>query len=123
MPYSSYWEQQGVLFVFSGIVTDQDLLEANLDIYDDPRFMDLRYEVANFLDVTEFNVTSDMIRKVADLDYAASKRNPNIAVAIVDTSAVIKGLANMWAYSGGAEVWESELFEDEVLAREWLGER
>ena len=56
MPYELIWEARGVLCRFSGIASDDDLRQANFDIYSNPKFEEIDYELVDFTDVTEFNV-------------------------------------------------------------------
>lgn len=121
MSYSIFWEEKGVRWKFSGEVTDQEMLDANKEFYDSPVFYDMRYQIGDFLEVTDFKVSSDTVKVLARLDLEASEKNPNVKVAFVVTNVMIKGLTRMWDLSGGGTHWESSAFEDEASAREWLG--
>lgn len=120
MPYTTRWEDEGTRTVFTGIVTDEDLIRCNTDVYDDPRFSTLRYEIGNFLDVTEYSATSDTVRMVAQMDRAAAKKNPNVKVAIIATEAITIGLTRMYEMSAGDTSWEVRIFGDEQSARGWI---
>jgi hypothetical protein len=102
MPYTTHWEDRGIRWVFTGVLTNEELLNANLDIYDDPRFMEMRYQVVDFLQVTNFNVTPEVVREIGILDEKASQRNPDVKVAVIATNLFHKGLTRMWELSGGA---------------------
>ena len=91
MPYVTHWEDEGVRWVFSGFVTDDDLLRCNLEAYGDPRFESLRYEIADFRAVEDFSAGPETVKRVARMDRDQSVRNPRVKVAILATAAVIKG--------------------------------
>ena len=75
-----------------------------------------------FSDSVEFEASSETVRRVANMDAEASKRNPNIIVAIVASQLVIRGLANLYRLNSeiAGGTWETEFFETEQEAREWL---
>jgi hypothetical protein len=120
MACTTHWEDTGVLWVFTGEVTDEDLLSINLALYEDARFPELTYAIANYLDVTTFSATSDMIRRIAVMDRTAAQINPNLKIASIATKDLIKGLTRMYELSADTS-WEVGSFEDEQSAREWIG--
>ena len=120
MPYETHWENEGIRRVFSGIVTDGDLLRCNLELYDDARFESIRYEIADFRAGESFTVTAKTLRRVARMDGDQAVRNPSVKVAVIATAAVQKGLAQVYALSGGDTPWVTEVFDSEEDARAWL---
>ena len=120
MPYETHWEDEGIRWVFSGIVTDDDLLRCNLELYDDERFESIRYEIADFRAGESFAVTAKTLRRVARMDKDQAVRNPSVKVAVIAAAAVQKGLAQVYALSGGDTLWVTEVFDTEEDARAWL---
>ena len=120
MPYETHWEDEGIHWVFSGIVTDDDLLRCNLELYDDARFESIRYEIADFRAGESFTVTAKTLRRVARMDRDQAVRNPSVKVAVIATAAVQKGLAQVYALSGGDTPWVTEVFDSEEDARAWF---
>ena len=122
MSYELIWEDRGVLFQFQNVVTGDELVQSNLDVYADPKFESIEYELAMFSDSVEFEASSETVRRVANMHAEASKRNPNIIVAIVASQLVIRGLANLYRLNSeiAGGTWETEFFETEQEAREWL---
>ena len=123
MPYEIHWEDEGIRWVFVGIVTDDDLLRCNLELYDDARFESIQYEIADFRAGESFTVTPKTLRRVARMDRDQAVRNPNVKVAVIATAAVQKGLARMYALSGGDTLWVTEVFDTEEDARVWVSGR
>ena len=120
MPYEMHWENEGIRWAFSGVVTDGDLLRCNLELYDDARFESIRYEIADFRAAESFTVTAKTLRRVARMDADQAVRNPSVKVAVIATAAVQKGLAQVYALSGGDTPWVTEVFDSEEDARVWL---
>ena len=121
MPYETRWEPEGVHWTYSGVLSDDDVLRSNLEIYDDARFDTIRYQILNLLEVKEFAASAGAMRTVSRMDKDQAVRNPNVKVAIVATAALIRGMANVYTLSGGDNFWEVQVFENEADARAWVG--
>ena len=124
MPYELIWEDHGLLFTFRDAVTGDELVQCNLDAYSDPRFESIEYELVIFSESVVFKASTETVRRVAEMDAGASKRNPKLVVVIVASQTVIRGLANLYhiqhEVTGGP--WKMEYFETEEEARRWLAE-
>jgi hypothetical protein len=120
MAYELFWEERGVLWKFAGKVSSQEALKSNLDIYGDARFDSLRYEIADFSDVVDFEMNELDIKKVAFFDKAASKSNARIKVALVAPTPIAKALLEQYAVHSDPSPWEVCLFEKLDEARAWL---
>ncbi len=124
MAYDLIWEKQGVVFRFSGVASDHDLRQANLDFHNHPKFESLEYSIVDFTDVTKLEFSSHAVRLVASTDVEASKRNPSLRVAIVGEELLLIGLANMYRahleLEGGT--WEQGQFATVDEARAWLAD-
>ena len=121
MPYELTWEERGVLIRFWDVVSDHDLMQSNLDCYDNPRFETAGYEIADFTEATKLAFSSGTLRRVAELDFKASKRNPAMRLAVVGEELLLLGLANMYRalfdLEGG--IWEQAQFATVDEARPW----
>jgi len=124
MSYKIDWEERGVVLSFAGGFGNDDFIQANIELYEDPRFACIRYQIFDLLEVASYPVDSNAIRKIAELDAIAFETNPNIKVAVVANKLVVKGLLNMYnAYfeiAGNQSRWESEMFDTVEDARKWL---
>ena len=122
MPYELIWEARGAVCRFSGVASDHDLRQANLDTFNHPRFADIDYQLVDFTDVTRLDFSIDVMRWAADWDLQASKRNPSVRVAIVGEDQLLIGLTNMYRIildiQGGP--WEQGQFATVDKARAWL---
>ena len=120
MAYETFWEEKGIKWVFSGDLTNDDLLKCNQELYEDPRFIDIDYEICNFIAVENFPVESRVVQHVAKMDMEQSKRNPNIKVAVISNKLVMRGLTRMYEITGDGSAWETQFFENEEDARAWI---
>ena len=78
MPHETHWEDEGIRWVFVGIVTDDDLLRCNLELYDDARFESIRYEIADFRAGESFVVTAKTLRRVARMDRRSEEHTSEL---------------------------------------------
>jgi hypothetical protein len=120
MPYEMHWEAEGVRWVYTGTMTDEDVLRSNLEAYEDPRFDSIKYQIADLRAVKEFAASSRTIRELSRMDRDQASRNPHVRVAILAADDFTRGMANMYALSGGGAPWQVEIFETEEDARAWL---
>ena len=123
MSYETFWEEKGIRWVFTGILTSEDLLRSNLELYEDERFDTIEYELADFTGIESYAATAETIRRVARMDRDQSVRNPELKVALIATKDVHRGLAQVYALSGGDTPWSIGVFETEEEARVWLAGR
>ena len=65
MSYELIWEDRGVLFQFWDVVSGDELVQSNLDVYADPRFESIECELVIFSDSVEFVASSESVRRVA----------------------------------------------------------
>ena len=78
MPYATTWEESGVVWTFRGQVTGDEILRANQEIYRDPRFHRLTYQIVDLTAVERFDVTEDDMAMVAVQDRAAARDRPSV---------------------------------------------
>ena len=121
MPYEIDWQPMGVIYRFSGVVSDEDLRAATAEVYASPLLLTMKYLIADFSLIEEFAVSSATVRMVADSDSRVSKTNPDVKVAIISTAVFMRGMSNIYAithqlYEGS---WTTKIFECEEDARSW----
>ncbi|MBD3367182.1 MAG: hypothetical protein GF405_03270 [Candidatus Eisenbacteria bacterium] len=122
MSYETHWEPDGVRWVYRGVMTDDDILRSNLELYDDPRFDTLKYQIADLRGIESFEGSARAVRRLSRMDRDQAVRNPNVKVAILADEALVRGIANVYAMSGVDAPWETRVFESEKEARAWLAE-
>lgn len=122
MAYELIWEPEGVVIKYSDFVSDADIQQANLDLFDDPRFEALKFEICDYTDVDGLDRSSEIVRWVAEFDIRASERNPSVRVAVVGEQPLLKGVTNMYRAEfelrGGK--WGQGQFATVKEARIWL---
>ncbi|MEQ9824374.1 MAG: hypothetical protein ABQ298_08315 [Puniceicoccaceae bacterium] len=120
MPYQISWEDRGLRWRFYGKVTSQECVQSNLDIYGDARFDSLRYQIADFSEVTELSLNERDMQKIAYLDKAACRSNPRIKVALVAPSETARELLQAYTHHASDSPWQSQVFSTVEQAEQWL---
>ena len=122
MPYATTWEESGVLWIFHGRVTGDEILKANQEIYRDPRFHHLTYQIVDLTEVERFDVTEDDMAMIAVHDRAAARSRPGVRVAVAASDEVIKDLSAFYDAVMVGSPWHQRIFDSMSEAREWLTE-
>ena len=122
MPYELSWEPSGVVFRFSGVVSDEDLVASNGEVYASPLFQTMKYQIVDFSMIDKLDVSYEIVRRVADSDRRASESNPDVKVAIITSAPFVRGMSNVYALSHEAKggTWTTQIFEREEDARGWV---
>jgi hypothetical protein len=105
---------------YTGLLTGDELLQSNLEIYGDPRFDGLRYQIVDMLGVEAFDVSTESMEEVTLMDLGASKTNPRLIVAVVATDLQGERLVELYETVTGGAPWETELFVSLEEARAWI---
>ncbi len=119
MAYKLEWSQRAVYCFFSGVVSNDDLINANKDIHGDSRFDELRVQIFSMLDASEIQLTIETVRITAALDGAAALSNPNIKCAMVATDQTIIGLSALYQDESKTSPWETAFFHSIEEALAW----
>ena len=113
----------GIEFIGSGVVTGADIIAANKEIYRNENFSRQRYKIVDRTNCTEYRVSNEEIRIIAEQDKAASKTNPNIIVSLISTTDLQYGLSRMYQAYVGDSGFLTEIFRDRKSAEEWIEEQ
>jgi len=122
MPFSTTWEESGVLWTFRGNVTGDEILKASREIYADPRFQHLTYQIVDLTGVESFDVTEDDMARIAASDRAAARSTPHVQVAVAAADETIKDLSAFYDAAMVGSPWNQRIFDSMSEAREWLGQ-
>ncbi len=122
MPYKVSWEPLGITR-FSGVVSDDELIAANAEVNASPLLAAMKYMILDFSMIEKFDVSTATVRALADSDRRAAAINPDVRIAIITSSPLMRGMSNMYAIAQGAgeggTSWTTQLFEREEDARAW----
>lgn len=122
MPYQMHTECQGkgLYWTFQGKITADDLFTCQSQGHSLSNFDDLRYFIIDMMDVTQIEYGVEDIEKVAALDFAASKTNAHVKVALAATDENITALSYLYESETAKSPWEIRVFQNVDEARAWV---
>jgi len=120
MPYETTWKSRGVVWTYTGLVSGSDLLQSNLEIYGDPRFDDLAYQVVDFSEAEGFAIDETHMRKIAHLDMAAARTNSRVVIAVIANSERAREITAIYEKYATESPWKLRTFKNADDARAWL---
>lgn len=88
MPYEVHFEDKGAYAKFTGKCSYQEILQATIQIWENPKFEYMHYEIFDYLDVPELTVSKEDAMEMAVRDSVASRstRREKIVVLATDKS-------------------------------------
>lgn len=112
----------GIEFISSGVVTGKEIIEANRKIYTRENLLRLKYKIIDRSTCTDYRVTPEEIRLIADQDIEASKINKNIVIVLVSSTPLQYGMTRMWQVHAEDIGFQSKIFKDRESADEYINE-
>ena len=124
MPYTTTWEEKGIIWKYSGIISKEEVLQSNHEFYSDERSDNCKYQIVDGRDIDDLAIEYSTMKQVAAMDHAASRQINGIKVALVASdsrtsssftqySAILKSLDGSW---------QVRVFDDMEIARAWINE-
>ena len=113
----------GVVFTCKGIVTGQEIIQANKNILSFKETIKIsKYCIIDYSETTEYDVSTSEIEIIAAQDREMSRHLPDYIVAIVAKRNLEFGVSRMWeavAQMHGLQ-WETMVFNDRNDAEKWI---
>jgi len=125
LSYQISWEKHGVVEKFYDFITPRELISCNEDVCRDSRFDAIKYQLFDLAEVKLAETTDTakalrLVQRIAAIDNAAAKSNPNVKIAVVTRIESLGSLASFYSLELSDSSWVCEIFETEEAAREWL---
>ena len=122
MPYSCTWEANGVYIRFCGIVTLEEVSDADDVMYNDPRFAAIDYFIWDACAVTSLALSDTQVDITAVKDMGISLKKDHLKCAFIATNhRIITQIEQYLEKSEGLKIpWRLAIFQDITQAREWL---
>lgn len=122
MPIVDYWEEKGLLSIWKGEITAEELYASNLKVLEDPRALEAHYQIVDTSEVLSIELDDVAVVDLAADDAAFSRILKDLKVAIVVKKPEIRKMAEKyinisWKLNSS---WHFRIFETEKEAREWL---
>jgi hypothetical protein len=112
---------KGVLYVCAGLVTGQELIDANGLIFShDEQLKRLRYAVMDQTGIQSVDLVFDDLKSIEKANRQAATTNPDLVVAIVVHKTLPAALTRVWDLRTSDMPWEKKVFEGKEEAYAWL---
>jgi hypothetical protein len=116
----------GIMFVGVGIVTGDDIINANMEVFSsEEKMKNYKYGFIDYSVVSHLNASTSEIEHMTSQQLKASEFIPNAVLAFVATKDLEFGLTRMWemiAENTGLQ-WETMAFRNREKAEIWLKDR
>ena len=124
MPYTTTWEDDGILWQLSGIVTSDELFKFTNAFYSDPRSDDTKYQIVDCSHIEKFDLNDETMVELASLDAAASLTIRKLKVALVGKAEHVKTINQEYRehYRSFSSNWTVKIFDDIDSARLWIAQ-
>lgn len=121
MAQKTIWEEQGILVMFSGTVTDDEIMLINDLMYGDKRFGSITYQIFDYTNATEILINERKAKVIGTLDRTSSRWTSQKMLNIVVTQDE-KFIPIVEAYFKEFEGthWDCRLFSTLDQAYDWI---
>ncbi len=122
MPFRTIWEKEGIKWEFYGLVTAEEIWEANRVFFSDPRSETAKYQIVQTIEISDVKWDPLDIVDVSVNDVAESRSLHRLKIAYITNNALIKQKIEKYVSISRNlnSDWHFRGFEDEDNARIWL---
>ncbi|MFP4025780.1 MAG: STAS/SEC14 domain-containing protein [Thiohalospira sp.] len=120
MTFTIQWQKKGAFITFRGIVTSQDLIDANNYLLSNANFEQIDYQVFDFSDIEDFQVTTYDMSILGSMDNSQATFNKMMKVAFVTKDNYVKELITEYKRFMVGTDWKTEIFDDLETAKKWV---
>lgn len=115
---------EGVEFQAFGAISGTEIMQTRLKIYNSKQTLEqYKYLIFNNSQCTEYNITANDITTIADLDIRASRKNPNIIMATIESEYLMFSLTDAWHAHIEDHITKIKSFSDRNSALIWIDEQ
>lgn len=113
------FRSNGVIIWHRGIITGNDLIQSNKDIYSHKYDEGLEFQLADLTEVEKFDVSSEYMRKLAKMDLSAKKDKKQFACVVAPTD-LLFGMARSWNIQSEKDDFENNVVRSMGEAIAWF---
>lgn len=120
MPFTLYWDGQGIVKRLSGFVTAREFMESAGASTSHPRFDEAQYVINDFSGATGLDIDEAATEYVAVLRLGASASKRHLRVIYVSGDPVVHSFVARLGSPPFDCSWETRVFATLPEAEEWL---
>ncbi|MEI7501043.1 MAG: hypothetical protein WCK84_11430 [Bacteroidota bacterium] len=121
MPCKIIWEEMGILAFHSGTVTDEEVKAGNDMMYGDKRFETIAYQISDYTEATNIQITPRDAKVIGALDKTASRWNrKKMRMAVVTKDEKFIPIVKTYFKEFEGTASECRIFESLDMAYNWV---
>lgn len=120
MTFNINWYKKGVYVKFRGVVTPQDLIDANNYVISNANFESIDYQIFDFLHIDDFKISSYDITIIASMDKSQTEFIKDMKVAIVTQNDYVREITTEYDQFMAGSNWITRVFTSYESAKEWV---
>ena len=120
MTFNINWDKKGVYVKFRGIVTPQDLIDANNYVISNANFESIDYQIFDFLHIEDFKISFYDITIIASMDKSQTEFIKDMKVAIVTQDDYVREITTEYDQFMAGSNWITKIFTSFETAEEWV---
>lgn len=119
MTFNINWDKKGVYIKFRGVVTAQDLIDANNYVISNANFELINYQIFDFLTIENFKITSYDINIIGVMDKSQTDFKKEMKVAIITEDDYVKKITSEYDQIMSGSNWITKTFSTFEDAKAW----
>lgn len=120
MPWQAAYSDTGAEITFIGVVTAQEICDANDAVYTRPYTGEFLYCIFDFTAASRVDVSAADVQRIAEQDRRYAPSHPRLAAVVVASEPYVFGMARMWeAYVESSGI-HSRVARSRDAAIDWL---
>lgn len=123
MTFNINWDKTGVYVKFRGIVSSQDLIDANNYVISNKNFESINYQIFDFNNIDQFNITQEDINIIGTMDKSQTDFKKEMKVAIVTHDDYVRKITTDYKEIMSDSSWVTKIFSDVESARKWASQK
>lgn len=122
MSYRTYWEKDGVHWIYTGSVNLEQIQQADDEVYTNPKFADVSYVIWDASAVTELDLSGFQVDIQVVRDISHTIDNDSILCAFVCHRPNLIGMAHQYIALASKlhSNWQFQVFDNLPQARKWI---
>ncbi len=120
MTFNINWDKKGVYVKFRGVVTAQDLIDANNYLISNANFETIHYQIFDFSTIEDFKITSYDISIIGVMDKSQTGFKKEMKVAIVTEDDYVREITTEYDHIMSESNWQTKIFANYESALTWV---
>jgi hypothetical protein len=110
----------GVVLYHEDVVTGDELFNTISSVYNDDKYLTLKYWIGDRTGCTEFLPDANYFKKIAELNKKESLRNPEMLLALIAPTDLQFGMSRMFEVFADESLFRTKVFRDRNTAEKWI---